>query len=404
MKNLPFERRTSARARLLRAALIAPLGGALLAIGATTGNSGLGSPATAQTQAAVRLPGPPADGVMGFVVWHFVPPVIQGKDACPDGPALKNREIFLNSLSAEERERLQKKENEREFTQRWRASLMSPDGRNMCTHSAHFPDRPTIRTVQSKFAWGLDLDGDAGGGPMDQDTCEHETFTTPDGEKGIDNQTYRALGCKLEWRGVDGVQGDIVQGFQNLMASGEWTQVILLRGVDSLVNDDHVEIVYGNTSDRPIVDSAGKFVWHVSFTVNDRDGRYRNVMRGHIVNGVLTTDRQDIKLSRGAASPRRNPFDMRRSRLRLMFQPDGSLKGILGAYQPINYGGSIGGLGTAMTAGIDCAGDHNTIVKHADGMRDPKTGKCTAVSTAMELFAVPAFVNDLPAKQKIASK
>ena len=378
--------------------------GAVLAIGATTANSGPGSPATAQAQTASQLPMPPANGIMGFVVWHFVPPVIQGKDACPDGPALKNREIFLNSLSAEERERLSKKENEKEFTQRWRASLMSPDGMNMCTQSAQFPDRPTVRTVQSRFAWGLDLDGDASGGPKDPDSCEHETFTSPDGEMGIDNETYRSLGCALEWRGVDGVAGDIVRGFENLMASGEWTQVILLRGVDSLVSDDHVDVIYGNTSDRPVVDPVGRFVEHASFTVSDKDGRYRNVMHGRIVNGVLTTDRQDIKLSRGAASPRRNPFDLRRSRLRLMFQPDGSLKGILGAYQPIYYGGSIGGLGTAMTAGIDCAGQHNTLVRHADGLRDPKTGKCTAVSTAMELFAVPAFVNDLRANQKIASK
>ena len=49
-----------------------------------------------------------------------------------------------------------------------------------------------------------------------------------------------------------------------------------------------------------------------------------------------------------------------------------------------------------MVAGIDCAGEYNTLKKLADGMRDPKTGQCTAISSALELKAVPAFVNDVP--------
>ena len=42
------------------------------------------------------------------------------------------------------------------------------------------------------------------------------------------------MGCTLEWRGVDGVAGDQEIGMRQFHASGEWTQVILLRGVDSL--------------------------------------------------------------------------------------------------------------------------------------------------------------------------
>ena len=35
---------------------------------------------------------------------------------------------------------------------------------------------------------------------------------------------------------------------------------------------------------------------------------------------------------------------------------------------------------------------------------DPKTGQCTTISSAVDVKAVPAFVNDIPSKQKIASK
>jgi hypothetical protein len=402
------------RIPLMRSAGLASVAVAALAIGAASEAPAV-SPAVAQT-ASANLPAPPANGVMGFVVWHFNPPVVQGKDACPEGVALKNREIFLSTLSPEEQTRLQKKENEKEFGQLWRNSMMHPDGANICSQYSQFPERPIQRTVQSKFAWGINLDGDDGDGAKNPAGCAHQNFETPDGQKGIDNQSYRAMGCNLEWRGVDGTAGDMVRGFEGFIASGEWAQVILLRGVDSLVNDNDVEIVYGNTPDRPVVDSAGKYIWNVSYTISTVMPRERNVLHGKIVNGVLTTDPAPIKLAQtwgqgGARDLRgvRSHWTLKRGRLRLTFQPDGTLKGFIGGYQPLEEfvdSTSMGGLGSAMVAGIDCAGQWNTLRKLADGDRDPKTGQCSTISSALELSAVPAFVNDIApnAKQKIASK
>jgi hypothetical protein len=107
---------------------MASLALAMLAIGAAPDSSDLVSSATAQTQAGPQLPAPPASGEMGFAIWYFAPPVIQGKDACPQGPALKNREIFLAKLPPEERERLQKPENQNEMRQRWLTDVTGPDG------------------------------------------------------------------------------------------------------------------------------------------------------------------------------------------------------------------------------------------------------------------------------------
>jgi hypothetical protein len=342
---------------------------------------------------------------MGFVVWHFVPSVIQGKDACPEGPVVKTRESFLATLSSQEQERIQRKENEVELRRRWAESVSGPNGTNMCSQYASFPDRPTVRTVQSKFAWGLDLDGDASGGSADPDGCPHQNFTSPTGEVGIDNQAYRALGCKLEWRGKDGKGGDLVRGLEGFLASGEFTQVILLRGVDSLANDDDVEVIYGNTPDRPVVDSAGKFIWNASYTVSNKPPRERNVLHGRIHNGVLTTEPALIKLTqtwgqRAQTDLRgiRSRWTLHKGRLRLTFQPDGTLKGIVAGYQPIEefvISPSLGGMGALMDAGIDCAAEYNTLKKLADGMRDPRTGQCTAASTALDFAAVPAFVNDV---------
>jgi hypothetical protein len=364
---------------------------------------GLGS-AKAEDGAA-ELPPVPMDGTMGFVVKHFVPAVIQEAEACPEGPALKVRDEYLRALPDGERARLLDRGNEKELDQRWRASVYGPGGTNLCSQPDMF-DRPMMRTVQSKRAIGLDLDRNATGAAT-AETCEHQTFTSPRGQAGIDNQAYRVLGCTREWRGVDGKAGDIVRGMNQFLASGEWSQVILLKGVDSLVEDNDVEVVYANTADRPMVDSKGEFLPGASFTVSDEPPRHRNVLRGRIRNGVLTTAPADIKLSQTWGQSRardirghRTMWDLRRSQLRLTIRADGALSGVVGGYQPVwdlIQSPSIGGAGAALDAGIDCASELKTLKAMADGIKDPKTGQCTGVSTAMELEAVPAFVTDVPA-------
>lgn len=370
----------------------------------------LDTPAVAQAEPT--LPAPPASGVMGFVVQEFVPPVIQEPGACPQGTALKVKDEYLASLPEAERARLSRKENEPELTRLWQAGVFNAQGANICSQPDMF-DRPQLRTVQSRSGWGLDLDSDD---TLDSDDkaqgCEHEEFTTPEGAAGIDNQEYRVMGCTLEWRGKDGVAGDIASGLNQFHSSGEWTQVILLRGVDSLDHDEDVEVIYANTADRPPVDTKGKFLRGASFSVNDTAPRHRNVLKGRIEKGVLTTMPADVQLAQtwgqgGARDIRgaRSRFDYRRARLQLVFQPDGSLKGFLGGYRPVFdviKSPAIGGAGAATVAGIDCAATLATLRRHADGVRDPRTGKCTAVSSAMRMSAVPAFVNDIEVADKLA--
>jgi hypothetical protein len=382
---------------------------ALLALGPMTGaNSPLGSPANGEA-ADRALPKPPANGVMGFVVSSLAPTVVSGTDACPNGTVPRLRDAWLETLPAEERARLKLKENIQEFERGWQSYAFGQNGTNICSQPEMF-DHPLIKTVQSPYALGLNLDE----GAAPNSTCAHETFTSPTGEKGIDNQVYRAMGCTLEWRGVDGSGGDITRGSKSFHTSGEWTQVLLLRGVDSLQNDSDVEVIYANTADRPNIDNNGNFLTGVSFTVNNTPPRYRNVLHGRIVNGVLTTRPQDIVLTEtwgqgGARDIRgaRTKWEMRQGRLQLAFQPDGSLRGLVGGYRPIPevyQAMALGGAGTALVAGIDCAAYHATLLKLADGVRDSKTGRCTGVSSAEQMSAVPAFINDVPSGQRTAAR
>jgi hypothetical protein len=349
-----------------------------------------------------ELPTPPADGVMGFVVDKFMTPLVPGMDACPEGLTRTLRESYLEAQPDPERQRLSLKENEEELTRNWKALATGPGGTNMCSQPDRF-DRPIVKTVQSKTGWGLDLDN--GGG-----SCGHEEFTTPAGEAGIDNQEYRALGCLSQIRGRDGNGGEQLVGLRQFFASGEWTQVLLLRGVDSLKDDSQVEVIYANTPDRPPQDSKGEFLRGASFTISDKAPRNRNVLKGKIVAGVLTTEPQDIILTQtwGQGSPRdirgyRTKYTYRMGRLKLTINPDGSLSGFVGGYRPVFepiQSAALGGIGAALTGGIDCAGQYATLRKLADGFPDPKTGKCTAVSSAMRVNAIPAFVNDAPPASK----
>ena len=345
----------------------------------------------------------PAKGEMGFVFTAFAPAVYQGKDDCPEGLAGTVKENYLRSLAGAERDRLLLKANEPELTKRWKASVVGPNNTNICSNPELF-DRPMQKTLQGKVAPGLNLDGDGAG------SCVHDNFTGVDGATGVDNQVYRAMGCSRNYRGVDGQAGDAVRGFNALLATGEHSVVLLLRGVDSVTDDDDVEVIIGSTDDRPVLDSQRHFITGASFSFSDRNPAWRNVLHGRIVKGELTTDPADIRLKRpwgqGGVRGARSEWDLRRARLKLQFQPDGSVKGLLGAYQtPRNVILStiLGGLGAGETAGIDCAAEFATMTKLADGLRDPKTGQCTAVSMALQVAAVPAFIIDRQPNSSVAS-
>ena len=383
-------------ARGNRPALLLKLG--LLASAVAVG--GASAPADPQAAAAAALPAPPTNGEMGFVLTAFAPAVYQGKDDCPDGLANTVRENYLQSLIPTERARLTVPASEPELTNRWKDYAVGPNNTNVCANPELF-DHPILKTIQGKVAPGLDLDGKPAGASAGG--CAHDNFVSPAGESGIDNQVYRALGCSRNYRGVDGTAGDAVRGYNNFLATGEHSMVLLLRGVDSLVNDDHVDIIFATTNDRPVLDSKRNFITGASLTVSDNP-RWRNVLHGRIVNGVLTTDPADVRLTRrvghGGIRGEKLEWDVRQGRFRLAFQPDGSIKGLFGGYQPVRSVIEmtiVGGIGAATVAGIDCASELSTLKKMADGLRDPKTGQCTGISAALDVSAVPAFVMDRPA-------
>jgi len=396
------------QSRRARAAKLMTAAAIVLALGVGQ-NRGTPSAATAATAPAPALPAVPANGEMGFVIvqFHTATFIADPKLDCPNGLMGVLKDNYLATLPEADRKRLTLKENEAELQKAWQAygSNIGPNRTNICANIYEFLDRPPTPMNKGKIAWGLNLDDNAGEGGNDSYTCKHDNFTSPTGEQGVDHQLWRVRGCSELYRGIDeSGNGEHRTGADDLMMSGQLTQVVLLRGVNSLVNDPDVQVIYANTEDRPVTDSGGKPIFKASYSVatNGRKAEFRNILRGRIVNGVLTTDPKDILLL-GSGSD----YDLARGRLRLMFQPDGTVKGLVGGYQPLlSILGSArgGGAGSVNTGGYNCAGQYAALRLMADGDKDPKTGQCRRISYAFEVLGIPAFVNDASARNQTASQ
>jgi hypothetical protein len=320
---------------------------------------------------------------LGFVLTDFAPAHNPGPGDCPQGPAQTPQQMYLatTSLPEDERRRLLLPENGRELTGR---AIRGPKGEDLC-RVPEAVTHPPIHTVESKIGVGLDLDG-AADGQAPPGTCAHESFTSPAGERGIDNQQYRAIGCIGFYR-----QGDYARLINSFMTGGEFTILIEITGVDDLRNDDAVEIGIYNSKDPVFTDAAGKVLPHASLRIAD-GAKSPNVLHGHIKDGVLTTEPGEIRLGFSqAAAPAEYIF--KAARFRLELDGESGLKGLMGGYRTlanIQGGGSSAGAGAVI--GMDCPGYQAALRLLADGFPDPETGKCTAISVAHHVEGIPAFV------------
>ena len=348
---------------------------------------------------------PPEKGkTMGWVVSRFSPAVYKGENSCPDGLALTPQQSFLKQQTPAEATRLQKPENADEFAQKYKWDFgTGPDGGEMCKEPRGFQNQyahPIQRMIQGKTSYGMNLDGHDGKGPPPQGICAHENFVSPEGEAGVDNQLFRAEGCLGYYRGngIDpNVEGAIVAYYNRMINEGLHTILIEVSGIDDMTNDPEVSVGIYSSRDKPLL--VGKNLMHdSSFTVTSNP-RWRHSVKGKIVNGTVITDPIDLTLNMewavGGERGATEEYDMRRARFRLALQPNGELKGLMGAYQDVYNVYSLFrtvGAGVSAVASVDCAAEYKALEAMADGYPDPKTGKCTAVSLAYEVEAVPAFV------------
>src|ERR1700712_2581560 len=199
------------------------------------------------------VPNPATARTYGFALSDLVTAFYRGteKTDCPQGRSPTTREAFLLTQSPAERIRLMKPASSEELEKKYKIDyVFGPHGTDICTDADAFdtPDRPLQKLNQSKIANGFDLDG-AAPGQTAPGTCQHDSFTSPTGEKGVENHLFRVIGCNTFWRGAE----NAVQS----QKEHNWVEnptIVLVSGVDSWQDDPEVSVLIASATDRPTTD------------------------------------------------------------------------------------------------------------------------------------------------------
>jgi hypothetical protein len=364
------------------------------------------------------------DGKAGFVVSHIAYALSHDASetgACPNGMSSgygdskgfsSIGDVFVNRPDLQRNEG----EGEQPYIQRvFSKAFSDPSIHNLCLNPELGKPDPRFRTVTGKNvpADGIDLDGQdsrASGKPA-PGTCAHDDFRGMNGERGIDNQWFRVVGCSKSYQSTG--QSNT---YEIEMYTGAWGILITLKGVTDLKNSSNVEVGLYANADPLQLSPTREALANATYAI-DQDPRFRATTHGRIVNGVLTTDPVDVRfhlITNNIHLER----PLRDARLRMTFTPDGGMEGIMAGYTPVEdmydfqYGfrngtdgkgapaplqlRTISSVGQAAVLEHTCNGAYYALKQFADGHRDPKTGQCTSISTQYRIKVIPAFVVDTP--------
>ena len=339
---------------------------------------------------------------LGFLAYDFnYYSAEANEEACPDGLNTGARDLFLGDQTDAERERLLDPDNGNELRDALdRAIGSARDKPNACTMPLDYKNYG-LKTYQSAKHYGLNLDGV--GSTTEQtaapNTCGHQNFVGFDGRSGVDNQMGRAVGCTRAYmRG-----GDFDNTTPATLIDGSYSVLIELRDVDDLQNDDEITVGFYSGQGTVMLDPAGKILPYQSLVTHENE-RFHNETKGKIVNGVVTTEPFDLHLEVHQQVIHSEHW-IRAARFEGKLHDDGSMTGTVGGYydlekrwEHVTHAGVI----TSILTGYNCPGLYEAFQKFADGFPDPETGKCTAISSAMRVGAIPAFVIHEPYKPQTA--
>ena len=253
---------------------------------------------------------------------------------------------------------------------------------NAYAHPAAVADS-NLKTVVGDYAYGFDLDGkeDAPGSFEDPLT----------GEKGVDNELFRILGCIETFRGTLSNAPTYSAWAFTMMKDSTPAWLITLEG-DNLDEDGPVKIYFDRAMEFVKSDANGKPRADMTYRVSP-DPRSHNVFDGEIDNGTVRITEPGVLnlLQDPLVFPE---FTLHNTHLRMDIKTDGAVEGIVGGYQPwlpIYFAYSGGGLAAEHDIMGDIPGIYHLLRRYSDAMPDPETGENTAISASYYFEAVPAF-------------
>lgn len=313
----------------------------------------------------------PPDGRIAYVTTDMYWGVYQtadGKAECPDG---------LNKYGPRE-----------VFTKLYPKGGTEVDTRLARESLKYFPedskDNFPMPEAQGTTAIGLNLDG----------KVEPRDFTSPTGEKGIDNELYRVIGCSPQFRGPEGQFR--LFGNRLVRQLSYNRSIIEISGVDSMQNDDSVQVTILRGTDPLLTDAGGdRIMPGGTQRVDNRfSKRFYNQLKGKIVNGVLETQAKDVTWPWSVFFGNTNEYRFRGTQFRLQLTGDKAEGLIAGHVDVESFYRTVMGWSTHHLAygQLDPSGFYRQLWKHADGYPDA-SGKMTAISSSINLYMVQVYLD-----------
>lgn len=350
----------------------------------------LAVPAAAQSQ--------PQSRTKGLILSLYQHAAYDGDVAadCPAGLNLAGHDYYASTRPASEQAKFKTPDGKKALQAIiWNGAkgLYDRTTPNACNTPADYMKEgyldPNYKTVQGKVALGMNLDGTEDGKAA-ANTCAHEKFTSPAGEK-IDNQWWRVMGCIKFYR----PDSDIQKYNSSTIKAGEMTIAMEISNLDDEKNDEDVTVGFYSSTDPAATDGSGNVVSGGSVLVHDNP-RFHAVARGRIKDGVLTTDPVDVHFQNKVLIVD-TEWWLRDARVKLDLNADaeGTAKGMIGGYFDVETAYSYirqSTVSVSILGGYTCPSMYKAFYDMADGFPDPKTGKCTAISTAYQIEAKPGFV------------
>lgn len=351
--------------------------------------------AAALTLAAIALPGAAsAEWTRSYVIEWNEPAMYYGAkegviDPGTDCPAGTNPEVdWIKVLmdagyTREEAEWLRNPANPTRSPVHGQNQMAfrGKDRANVYTDPTSTPD-PGLVGVSGTIGEGVDLDGNLKNG-----------FTSPTGEKGIDNNFYKTVGCWKTYRGPHRLSSGALQ-FNDAMRNGGWTTVIVVAGKgNDPLNDEDVTVGFYASGDKMVKDGNGDIARDYTFSIKPH-AKYEAIFPARVRNGVITSTKPVDGSLREPAYWR--DLELLRARIRLEMKPDGTLVGYVGGYRSWKnvYKGWVDARGPVIESltWVQLPGVYYALQRNADYSPTGPKGEKTHISYALRVDAIPAYV------------
>src|SRR6185436_13409762 len=249
-------------------------------------------------------------------------------------------------------------------------------------------DDPGQPQVTSRIGDGFNLDG----------KIKANDFVNPDGEKGVDNNLYRAWGCDAPWRGNGNATLDLRAN--DKMQDGLYTMVIRISGNQNPMNDSDATVEIGYSPDRIVKDARGGIAVDYSYRIL-QSAQYTK-LKAKIKNGVVETEQVEHLHTPRIAwfYDQTGDTNFTKGKIKLDLAADGlSGNGLIGGYR--NWRDLYAENTFAQDGGQQGIREHEDHVslyyalrRNADGQFNPKTGKNDGISSVYRIRMTGAYVVD----------